>query len=160
MDAQGEGVGASEDLLAVMSPRLYPTFGRPYNEQIADEFGGVVLHSCSSVEHNLEIVASPRGFTAVDFGATETSLPPVMDAVSGKAVIISHYGDVRCNDLPSLTPEEHVRLCIRHFKQNETPGIIIVMPLGIDREEALGLAPLISELTQLNGLGGVGISYG
>ena len=146
-----KGVGASEDLLAVISPRLYPEFCVPYNEQIAGAFGGIVIHSCGSVEHNLDLVSSTRGVTGVDFGATETSLPAVIDAVGGKATIISHYGDLTCNDLPHLTPESHVRLCAELFKRRRAPGMIVVMPLGITRDEALALNPLISRVTQVDG---------
>ncbi len=148
---KSRGVGASEDLLAVMSPRLYSVFGRPYNEQIADAFGGVVIHSCGSVEHNLAELARTRGLTAVNFGATETSLPAVIDAVGGRATIISHYGDLTCNDLPHLTPESHVRLCAELFKSRRVPGMVVVMPLGIDRDEALALNPKIAQLVRVNG---------
>jgi hypothetical protein len=145
------GVGASEDLLAVISPRLYAVFGRPYNEQIARELGGVVIHSCGSVEHNLEALAATRGLTGVNFGATETSLPAVIDAVGGRATIISHYGDVTCNDLPALTPGRHVELCADLFKSRRVSGMIVVMPLGIDREEALDLCPEITRLARVDG---------
>jgi hypothetical protein len=145
------GVALSEDLLAVISPKLYAIFGRPYNEQIADALGGVVIHSCGSVEHNLGLLAETRGLTGANFGATETSLPVLVDQVGRNAVIISHYGDVTCNGLPSLTPEAHVRLCMQEFKRANAPGIILVMPLGVDREEILALNPLILQLTQLDG---------
>ncbi|NLF02498.1 MAG: hypothetical protein GX601_16135 [Anaerolineales bacterium] len=145
------GVALSEDLLAVISPRLYPTFARPYNEQVADAFGGVVIHSCGSVEHNLMLLAGTRGLTGVNFSATETALPVLVDRVGGKAVIISHYGDVRCNDLPKLTPEEHVRLCMREFRRAGASGIILVMPLGVERDEMLAMNPLVKQLTQMSG---------
>jgi hypothetical protein len=89
--------------------------------------------------------------TGANFGATETALPVLVDQVGGKAVIISHFGDVTCNGLPNLTPEAHVRLCMQEFKRAHAPGIILVMPLGVNREEILALNPLILQLTQLNG---------
>ena len=35
----GSAMSLSEDLVAVISPRLYPIFARPYNERVAAEFG-------------------------------------------------------------------------------------------------------------------------
>ena len=145
------GVALSEDLLAVMSPTLYRTFGVPYNERISAAFGGIVVHSCGSVEHNLGILAGTRGLTGVNFGATETSLPAVAEAVKGRATIVSHMGATTCHDLPTLTTEEHIRLAAKTFRESETWGIIHVTLLDLKREEAIGLCPLAASLMQLDG---------
>ena len=47
-------------VLAVLSPRLYRQFGLPNNERIATEFGGVIIHSCGSIEHNLAELARKK----------------------------------------------------------------------------------------------------
>ena len=146
------GVALSEDLLAVMSPALYRTFGVPYNEQIAAAFGGIIVHSCGSVEHNLGILAGTRGLTGVNFGATETSLPAVAEAVKGKATIVSHMGKTTCHDLQPLSTEEHIRLAAKTFRESKAWGIIYVTLLDLNREEALALCPVAAELVRLDGL--------
>ena len=143
------GVALSEDLLAVMSPSLYREFGPTYNEQIAGVFGGVVVHSCGSVEHNLDILADTRGLVGVNFGATETSLPAVAEAVKGKATIISHMGAVICHDLLPLTTEDHIKLAAQTFREKESWGIIFVTLLGVNRDEAIALCPVAARLTRL-----------
>jgi hypothetical protein len=40
------GIGISDDLATVVSPRIYEEFARPYNERMARELGGLVVHSC------------------------------------------------------------------------------------------------------------------
>ena len=145
------GVALSEDMLAVISPKLYPTFGVPYNARIAEAFGGVVIHSCGSVEHNLTLLAGTRGLTGVNFGASETSLPAVAAAVRGKATILSHMGAVTCGSLPRLTPQEHIALCARTFRAGTfhepgVAGIILVNPLDMKHDEALALSREVAGL--------------
>ena len=84
-----------------------------------------------------------------NLGVTETALPAIVDALKKNAVALTHYGEVRCNDLPALTPEEHVRLCMTTFKEKDVRGIVLVMPLGINREEALELNSTALELAGL-----------
>lgn len=133
------GVALSEDLLAVLSPRLYGAFGVPYNERIAAAFGGVVVHSCGSVEHNLALLAATRGLTGVNLSASETSLPATVSAVRGRATILSHTAALTCGTLARLAPLEHVELCARAFGQPGVAGIILVTPLDMDRAQTLAL---------------------
>jgi hypothetical protein len=143
------GMALSEDLVVLVSPKLYKVFGRPYNEQIADTFGGVVIHSCGSTEHNLEILAGTRHLMGVNLSVTETALPAIVDALGKNAVALTHFGEVTCNDLPALTPEEHLRLCMTTFKEKDVRGIVFVMPLETTREEVLALNPLALDWARL-----------
>jgi len=60
------GIFMSDDLLAVLSPDLYREFAVPYNEALGEEFGGVALHSCGRILHNLENVAGTKGILALN----------------------------------------------------------------------------------------------
>ncbi len=144
------GIALSEDLIVLISPKLYTIFGRPYNEQIADAFGGVIIHSCGSTEHNLEVLTATRHFMGVNLSVTETALPAIVDAIGQNAVALTHFGEVTCNGLPELTPEAHIRLCMTTFKEKDVRGIVFVMPLEITREETIALNPLALELAQLD----------
>lgn len=68
-----KGVFLSDDLMAVLSPELYAEFGVPYNEIIAEEFGGIALHSCGNIKHNLENVAKTKGIIALNTHETLTT---------------------------------------------------------------------------------------
>ena len=93
----------SEDLLAVISPRLYARFGVPYNEAIADAFGKVIIHSCGSIEHNLAGLSQTRGLLGINFGVSETSIQPVAARFGSRVVILVHSTPVSCHGLPLLT---------------------------------------------------------
>ena len=104
------GMALSEDLVVLVSPKLYKVFGRPYNEQIADTFGGVVIHSCGSTEHNLEILAGTRHLMGVNLSVTETALPAIVDALGKNAVALTHFGEVTCNRWHWIGPGSSKRL--------------------------------------------------
>ena len=142
------GVALSEDLLAVISPRLYDLFGRPYNEQIARAYGSVVVHSCGSIEHNLPGLLDTEGLLGVNASITETSLAALVRVLGRRAVILPHLAEATCNGLPQLTPEAHLRLCIESFGAANSRGIIISIPLGLSRQDTLELADLACVLAR------------
>jgi hypothetical protein len=73
------GVFLGDDLMAVLSPDLYAEFAKPYAEMIAAEFGGIALHSCGAIKHNLENVASIKGMLALNTHETVQTCAPVIN---------------------------------------------------------------------------------
>ena len=84
------GVFLSDDLMAVLSPDLYAEYARPYNEIVGREFGGVALHSCGNIRHNLENVAATEGIIALN---THETLETATAALGDRVVVIT--GGVR-----------------------------------------------------------------
>jgi len=84
------GVFMADDLMAVLSPDLYAEFGVPYNEIIAEEFGGISLHSCGNIKHNLENAAATKGIIALN---THETLATAAAVLKDRAAIIT--GGVR-----------------------------------------------------------------
>lgn len=60
------GVGLSEDLAPLLSPRDYAEFSLPYVQRIADDLGGVHLHCCGTCEHQFDNWASLRGLNGLN----------------------------------------------------------------------------------------------
>jgi len=60
------GVGLSEDLAPLLSPRDYAEFSLPYVQRIADELGGVHLHCCGTCAHQFDNWAKLRGLRGLD----------------------------------------------------------------------------------------------
>jgi hypothetical protein len=58
----------------------------PYNEVLSAEFGGLGLHSCGKIMHNIDNVASTRGIIAFN---THDPLAAVTPIVQNRAVVIS-----------------------------------------------------------------------
>jgi hypothetical protein len=139
------GIALSEDLLAVISPRLYPIFARPYNEQIAAAFGGCTIHSCGDVGHNLRVLAETRGLAAVHFNSGETSLSRILGAFGRRAVVVVEQALGVTDHPQAKTLEDCIQLCLEAYRQAGAPGAMTVWPRGASRPEALELALLASQ---------------
>jgi uroporphyrinogen-III decarboxylase len=84
------GVFMSDDLMSTLSPELYAEFGKPYNEIIGREFGGLSLHSCGDIRHNLKNAATTEGLIALN---THETLRTTSKALRDRVVVIT--GGVR-----------------------------------------------------------------
>jgi hypothetical protein len=137
----GRGMALSEDLLAVISRRFYPEFAVPYNERVAAEFGGVVIHSCGSWQHNLANLARTRGLLGVNFGTGETPLEQVADCLGDKAVLLVHHGLVTCNGLRHYTMAEYIEFIFDFVKDRQLRAIPLpVLDDGMTAEECIELS--------------------
>ncbi|MGC8778258.1 MAG: hypothetical protein ACP5Q4_06225, partial [Candidatus Caldatribacteriaceae bacterium] len=82
----------SEDLLALLSPKLYREFALPYLTRLSQTFGGVFIHSCGNFVHNLPVLREVKGLRGVNFGATETPVEEVLRVLGGEVVVSPHVG--------------------------------------------------------------------
>ena len=82
------GIFLADDLMAVLSPELYREFSVPYNEALAEEFGGLGLHSCGRILQNLENVAQTKGILALN---THECLSDVAAVVKDRLVVITGW---------------------------------------------------------------------
>lgn len=134
-------MAASEDLLAVISPRLYPRFGVPFNERIAEAFGNLILHSCGSIEHNLKPLAETRGLLGINFGVSETDLRKVAARFGSRIVIVVHGTPVTCNNLPRLDPYQFVDQVFGFIKEQDLRAIPILRPAdGMNHQDCVDLS--------------------
>ena len=124
----GRAMSLSEDLLAVISPRFYPTFARPYNERVAAEFGQVVIHSCGSWEHNLAGLSQTRGLLGVNFGVSETDPERVAAQFGRRAVLLMHHTIVTCNGRRSFSTAEFVDWVFDFVKRHALRAIPLLVP--------------------------------
>ena len=86
----GMGLTVSEDVLALLSPELYQEFSLPYINELSEEFGGVVIHSCGNFEHQLGVLKKVHNLRGINFGVSETRFEAVWEAFGGKTVVIPH----------------------------------------------------------------------
>jgi hypothetical protein len=89
---EGQGISISDDCLAVLSPKLYQEFALPYVNELSEEFGGVVIHSCGNFLHQLDNLAKVRGLRGLNFGASETPFEAVWERFGGRTAILPHLG--------------------------------------------------------------------
>ncbi|MDI6858353.1 MAG: uroporphyrinogen decarboxylase family protein [Dehalococcoidia bacterium] len=125
----GHGIAISDDGLAVISAKLYEEFCLPYVNELSDEFGGMMIHSCGNFVHqfgNLEKVHNLRG---INFGASETPFEAVWERFQGKTAIITHLG---LNNNPHF---ESNREYLQHVLSRKTHNrglCVLVVPGEMD----------------------------
>jgi hypothetical protein len=88
----GRGIAISDDGLAVISPKLYREFCLPYVNELSEEFGGVMIHSCGNFVHQFENLERIHNLRGINFGATETPFAAVWQRFGGKTAVIPHLG--------------------------------------------------------------------
>jgi hypothetical protein len=86
------GIAVSDDVMAMIGPDFYNEFGKPYNERIARELGGITIHSCGSWKQNFETAINTNGVQMIDLAISKSwdpgpnSPPDVISAFSGSGV--------------------------------------------------------------------------
>jgi hypothetical protein len=86
----GKGITISEDVLALLSPRMYEQFSLPYLNELSEEFGGIVIHSCGNIEHQLGVLEKVHNLRGINFGITETHFEALWERFGGKVVLLPH----------------------------------------------------------------------
>jgi hypothetical protein len=106
----GKGITISEDVLALLSPKLYAEFSLPYLNELSEEFGGIVIHSCGNIEHQLQNLEKVYNLRAINFGVSETRFEAVWERFGGKVVLLPHCSsvDLVCKFSTAYDWVEHV----------------------------------------------------
>jgi hypothetical protein len=87
------GITLSDDNLAVSSPLINERFSLRFNQYIADQVGGVGIHSCGVWDKTMKLLRG-RGVTAVDCAVSPRCDPnpmtprAVRDALAGTGIIV------------------------------------------------------------------------
>ncbi len=91
--SQLKGIALSDDNVAVASPDINESIAMPFNQQIADAFGGLAVHSCGNWGHTMPIYKNIRGLFMIDCALGSECDPnpnspaAVRDALRGSGVI-------------------------------------------------------------------------
>lgn len=75
---QNTGASMSIDSLVMVSPEFYQGYYRKYIEKMADEFGGLVIHSCGDFRHVVPDLMRTKGLKAMN--ASQLSLRQLVEA--------------------------------------------------------------------------------
>jgi len=86
------GISISDDVMAVISPRTYAEFGVPYNRAIAEHFGGISIHSCGDISHQIDNLRQIPGLYALNYGTSETPHQAMVEALGGRVLLVVHQG--------------------------------------------------------------------
>ena len=116
------GIGMSDDVCAILSPDLYEEFALPYMNMISEEFGGIFMHSCGDISHNLDNIAKIKNLRCINFAVTETPAECVFEKFSGKTAISPGTG-LNKDSLAVDSIIDFVEHVLRYKKTNE--GLIL-----------------------------------
>lgn len=85
------GIRISDDTAAVMSPDTYREFCLPYNTAISNAFGGLVVHSCGSIEHVIPTILEIPGLRGIDLVATQNDWDAVRRMTRDRVPVCLRY---------------------------------------------------------------------
>ncbi len=87
------GMHVSDDNAAFLSPDTYRDFSKPYNEMLAEAFGGIAFHCCMGHEQNIHNMAQTRGFMGLDAMPDYNRKELILSEVAGRGVWnVYNYG--------------------------------------------------------------------
>jgi hypothetical protein len=98
----GYGLSVANDECVMISAEMHDEFNVPYLNRISEEFGGVYVHSCGNWIHQLSSLKKVVNLRGVEFGASETPIGAVVEALGGKSVIACRVGLNRDNRFESM----------------------------------------------------------
>ena len=98
------GIRVSDDVLAEISPRHYREFAIPYNNRLSEAFGGIFVHSCGDVTHNLDAIKEIKDLRGIEINAPQNKLDLVKEKAAGQMVVSLRYWlpDWVNRDMPDL----------------------------------------------------------
>lgn len=148
----GMGLAVSEDALALLSPKLYEQFSLPYLNELSEEFGGILIHSCGNFEHQLDVLNKVHQLRGINFGVSETRFEAVWDKFGGKTAVIPH-----CTAEVIVARFKNTLEWIEHVLKTKTSnrGLALqVIPMVGDAQKqaidtALGNKPQINKMEML-----------
>ncbi len=84
------GVSLTEDLMPLLSTRLYREFGLPCLKSLAEEFGGLHIHCCGRYRHHVQtLLQSGLNISALEFHYPEMQVED-FEPLSGQVVLIPY----------------------------------------------------------------------
>lgn len=135
------GIRVSDDVLAEISPKHYREFGVRYNNRISRAFGGILIHSCGNIGHNLDVLLEVEGLRGVECNVPQNDLALLKEKLAGRTVLSLRYWtmDWVGQDIPELG--SYTRELIDFYGPN---GLLLLME-SKDLTEARELAAALRQ---------------
>jgi len=83
----------SDDVAAVLTGELYREFGVRYNNALAEEYGGLVVHSCGNISRSLPAMMETKNLLGIDLVAPQNDLSLVKEITRGRTALCLRYFD-------------------------------------------------------------------
>jgi len=118
------GIRVSDDVLAVLGPDHYQEFGVRYNNILAREFGGISVHSCGSIVHQIPTILKTENLTSIDLTLPHNDPVALAELAAGRAALTMRYWLQDWDDWQAPNLEEYTDRVIELFG---TRGVLLQM---------------------------------
>lgn len=81
------GLRISDDVLSALSLNHYLEFGVPYNARLGEAFGGLVVHSCGPISHNLKAIQKIDCLTGICCSGNQNKADDLLSLVSNTVTL-------------------------------------------------------------------------
>jgi hypothetical protein len=88
---RGAGIQMSDDNMVNVSPEVYAEFVLPYNQRIAQAFGGLFLHSCTIKAPVLPVLHELKGLTGLNCDISTSVSPAQLLAEFGDDIVVGPH---------------------------------------------------------------------
>lgn len=125
-----KGISVSDDNLSFCSPEFNAEFALPYNYRLAEEFGGIAIHSCGIWAHTMAILEQSKGVLSVDCATAREADPcpndpaTVRDAMRGKGIIVK------------IRPGNNMEKVLSSLADIVAPDIQLIVHIAYDEANA------------------------
>jgi hypothetical protein len=128
-DPGWSGMSISDDNLAVVSPEIGRKFCLKYDQELADVFGGIAIHSCGRWQHLMPDVSRMRSVVQVDCAIHRDKDPNpndpeiVRDAFAGSGIPVKVRGPAAPEawyEILTRTVHPNLRLIVQLTESDDT----------------------------------------
>lgn len=123
--SQVDGISLSADMMALVGRDYYEEFGKPYDDRIGKELGGVGMHSCGKWHHNYEMVKSMENLSMIDLAISlpwdpGPSIPEkIAEAFGGTNIPVQARCDVQDIEAIDMLIRSDTRMIFSLFWDND-----------------------------------------
>lgn len=121
-----KGITLSNDLLALVGPDQVYEFSNPYDNEISNRYGGIIIHSCGKFDHNLNALKGVENLSALDFGVTETDVTDVINVYGNSILYNLHCTEISCPPQKPMTQESYVKMIAKIIKEYKISAQVLI----------------------------------
>jgi len=118
------GIRVSDDVLAVLGPDHYEEFGVRYNNILAREFGGISVHSCGSIVHQIPTILKTENLISIDLTLPHNDPVALAEVAAGRTALTMRYWLQDWDNWQAPDLEEYTDRVIELFG---TRGVLLQM---------------------------------
>ncbi|MCL5986175.1 MAG: hypothetical protein M1371_06370 [Actinobacteria bacterium] len=122
-----KGISLSNDLMALVTPNQLNDFSLLYDNRISNQYGGILIHSCGSFDHNLKVLKKVDKLRALNFGATETDIKDVISVFGDSILYVPHFTEAASPPMEVETQEIFIKRISKIIKESNVAAQVLIL---------------------------------